>query len=313
MKKNYTEYFHLYYKDDNYFSCKFLQTPRTDGVGLWDAYKGWEDSTDLNNLVPVTLNLENDSPYQVFENFHLSSFTSFFSTNLIDIPRCFKGVKSLYRRSHLVPMLKFTNLIMRHGKKEKVFQVLSNSATSYIKTFFRTQFLGKVDLMSWFTLFNTFSTFHITPVHQASHLSQLTELPLFNLHTIDQNARHDNPALTFHEMFFSQLEDIEPAFSFYVYKVNKSKRKNSRGKTGKYTLLWKYIAPFKRLYLTFRWLLKDVNFQKARNFNQRFAKFWALLHTNLLSSLAYKVKVFSHKFVFQNYRRTLLSSLRASL
>jgi hypothetical protein len=65
----------------------------------------------------------------------------------------------------------------------------------------------------------------------------LTETTLFNLHPLDGNVRYDNDSMTFKELFFSQLSEIEPVFNFYVYKVNKSKRKNSRGKTGKYTLL----------------------------------------------------------------------------
>jgi hypothetical protein len=35
-------------------------------------------------------------------------------------------------------------------------------------------------------------------------------------------------------------------FSFYIYKVDKKIYKNSRGKSGKHTFVWKYIAPYKR-------------------------------------------------------------------
>lgn len=286
---------------------------RDETISFWEQYQTWEHSTRFFNLTPNNFYVEEDSPYEVFDSLHKSSFTSFFSTNLIDIPKCFKHVKSLYRQSHLVPILKFTNLIMRHGFKEKVFKVLSNSATLYMTDFFKNQFLNQVNQFGWFTLFQTFCTFHIGKDTQQAYINNLTEFSLFKLHTLDFNNRYDSNTITFKELFFSKLPEIEPIFNFYVYKVNKSKRKNSRGKTGKYTLLWKYITPFKRLYLTFRWLLRDIKFQKAKNFETRFYKFWQILHTNLFGSLAYQVKTFSHKFIFQNYRRTLLSSLRASL
>ena len=313
VKKNYTDYFHLYYKNEDFFSIRFIKDIRDDSVEFWDNYQHWEHSTTLLNLTPNTYIIEEGSPYDLFDGLHRSSFTSFFSTNLIDIPRCFKHVKSLYRQSHLVPILKFTNLVMRHGFKEKVFKTLSSSANLYITSFFKDQFLNKVGHFNWFTLFRTFYTFHVGMNTQTTYGNNLTEFPLFNLHSADFNFRYDSDLVTFKEMFFSNLSEIEPVFNFYVYKVNKSKRKNSRGKTGKYTLLWKYITPFKRLYLTFRWLLRDIKFQKAKNFETRFYKFWQILHTNLFGSLAYQVKTFSHKFIFQNYRRTLMSSLRASL
>jgi len=178
---------------------------------------------------------------------------------------------------------------------------------------FKNQFLNKVENANWLTLFKTFYVFHVSSTQHTTYTNALTELTLFDLHPTDGSLRYDSSSMSFKELFFSQLSEIEPVFNFYVYKVNKSKRKNSRGKTGKYTLLWKYITPFKRLYLTFRWLLRDIKFQKAKNFETRFYKFWQILHANLFSSLAYQVKTFSHKFIFQNYRRTLMNSLRASL
>lgn len=156
---------------------------------------------------------------------------------MIDIPRCFKHVKSLYRQSHLVPILKFTNLVMRHGYKEKVFKTLSKSANTYMTNLFKNQFLNKVDSGGWLSLFKTFYVFHLSSTRCTNYTNMLTETTLFNLHPLDGNVRYDNDSMTFKELFFSQLSEIEPVFNFYVYKVNKSKRKNSRGKTGKYTLL----------------------------------------------------------------------------
>jgi hypothetical protein len=59
-----------------------------------------------------------------------------------------------------------------------------------------------------------------------------------------------NPSLNL--LFFEALEEYFPIFSFYVRKVDKGVRKNSRGKSGKYVIIWKYTPPYKRLYVLLR-------------------------------------------------------------
>jgi len=200
---------------------------------------------------------------------------------------------------------------MRRGYKEKTFSTLSRTATLCMNEFLKTNFLSKTQSTGWANVFLTFSSVHC---HSNEHFGYLNKLPRFylnKLHLLHGDEKYNNANLNFQNLFFTNMVKIVPTFNFYVYKVNKSKRKNSRGKSGKYTILWKYIAPFKRLYLTFRWLLKDLKFQKARNFEERCAKLWRIIAYNLLDSYAAQVKAFSHKCVFRNYRRTLMNSLRA--
>ena len=74
---------------------------------------------------------------QIFSTFlflRQSTITSFFSTNLIDMPICFKKSKSLYSKTFELPLLKFTNLIMRGGARE---QVIKNISLSFSKCFNR--------------------------------------------------------------------------------------------------------------------------------------------------------------------------------
>ena len=264
-------------------------------------------------LVSNTATLEEDCSYALFGHLARSSFTSFFSTNLIDVPKCFKGIKSLYRLSHTLPIVKFTNLLMRKGFKERVFRLLSRTAILYLNQHLQTHFLTQTQSTGWANIFLTFSTLHMQSSNQLTYSNNIQRFYLNTLHLLHNDVRYNSSRLSPQEFFFSTMVDITPTFNFYVYKVNKSKRKNSRGKTGKYTIIWKYIAPFKRLYLTFRWLLRDLKFQKARNFEERCSKLWYIIATNLFDSFAARVKKFSHKFVFRNYRRTLLNSLKASL
>ena len=46
-----------------------------------------------------------------------------------------------------------------------------------------------------------------------------------------------NRDLSLNLLFFEALEEYFPIFSFYVRKVDKSVRKNSRGKSGKYVII----------------------------------------------------------------------------
>lgn len=50
-----------------------------------------------------------------------SSIANFFTTNMIDIPRCLKKSYSLYKPIFELPHLKFLNILMRHGCKEQIF------------------------------------------------------------------------------------------------------------------------------------------------------------------------------------------------
>jgi hypothetical protein len=111
---------------------------------------------------------------------------------------------------------------------------------------------------------------------------------------------------------FDKLSKYTPLFGFYIRRVDKSIRKNSRGKSGKYTMIWKYVPVYKRLYMTTRWLLKDLRFQKLKTFPERLIK---TLETFLLTphlSFVCKLRKFTHFFVFQNFKNTLLRSLRST-
>ena len=53
-----------------------------------------------------------------------SSVSSFFSTNMIDMPRCFQKSESMFKPIFNKPYLKLLHILMRHGKKEQIFAQL---------------------------------------------------------------------------------------------------------------------------------------------------------------------------------------------
>ena len=111
--------------------------------------------------------------------------------------------------------------------------------------------------------------------------------------------------------FLLLLEEYLPTFGFFIRKVNKDLRKNSRGRSGKYTIVWKYVPVYKRLYLTMRWFLKDLKFQSQRVINNRF---YTLIETLFLTpelSFVFKARRFVHHYVFKNFKKTLLNTLKS--
>jgi hypothetical protein len=103
---------------------------------------------------------------------------------------------------------------------------------------------------------------------------------------------------------------LKPLFYFYIYKVDKQIYKNSRGKSGKYTFLWKYVQPAKRMNLIVNQLAKDIRFNSHKNFHKK-------IHNSILRHLSsikltftYKSIRFSNNYVFLNAKSTLLKNYR---
>jgi hypothetical protein len=81
-------------------------------------------------LICQKLNVNQLRDYKIFENylfFKNKSFIQFFKYSMVDVPICFKKSKSLKNKNFEIFILKFSNLIMRDGKKEKSFRLLLNS------------------------------------------------------------------------------------------------------------------------------------------------------------------------------------------
>jgi hypothetical protein len=136
---------------------------------------------------------------------------------------------------------------------------------------------------------------------------------LYANHTLYPDGSYEvDEAFVTKNFLFEQLLEQAPVFSFYIRKVDKSIRKNSRGKSGKYTIIWKYVPVYKRVYVTMRWLLKELQFLKLKTLPERLVK---VVETFLLTphlSFAAKLRRFTHFFVFHNFKQSLLKTLRST-
>lgn len=244
-----------------------------------------------------------------------STFINFFIDNMIDVPVCFKKSHSLKTKNFELPLLKFSNLLMRQGKHSKATVHLFSALRLFLKEL-KLEFLQvNKNPHSWMT-------FYLITTNYLYYYddTRFYYTKFINNRAMDLKYRHegtyDSKFLT--DIFFMKnylsfkLSDITPIFSYFIYSVDKNIRKFSRGKSGKYTFIWKYIAPYKRLYLVMRWLIKDVKFYQSKSFNERLIKTFYNLTFNLNDSFAWKSKIFSHNYVFKNLRKTLMLSLKTT-
>jgi hypothetical protein len=116
----------------------------------------------------------------------------------------------------------------------------------------------------------------------------------------------------FKDVIVEQFEDFYPLFNFYIQKTDKSKIKNSRGKISKLKLLWKYVPPYKRFYQALRWLLKDLKFQKSNLFSLRLYNVFETFCLTPQLSFLWKLRNFVHFYVFRNFKKTLLRTLKST-
>ena len=269
------------------------------------------DKTFINENSIDNLNyIQSPQIFSTFLFLRQSTITSFFTTNLIDMPICFKKSKSLYSKTFELPLLKFTNLIMRGGARE---QVIKNITLSFTKCF--TRIFKNINLISytkWSYLYNCFTNLSYSSNHIFTTYVLTSSLDIHSKHTLIDNNLLFSDSLFLNKFLFYKLNEFLPLFSFYIRKVDKSIRKHSRGKSGKYTIMWKYVPIYKRLYITTRWLLKDLKFQKSKTFNERLFKTLETFLTTPETSFVYKLRKFTHYFVFQNFKKTLFRTLKST-
>ena len=324
-------------KSINFFLITFLPNNNHNNLNYFFLYENFVFNNfynfkNINNLqYPNNFNLKysneqidnfptffkyNNKDYSFMYNFMFlknSSFINFFLSNMIDVPICFKKSKSLKTKNFELPFLKFSNFLMKKGKKNKTFNVIFNT----FRTFFNSikNYKLKIDenIFSWikfFTITSNISINFFSDNLQSTFLNLDTPLNLSYLNNFSDTTKFVDVSFFFKNFFYSLLSKVSPIFSYFIYSVDKNIRKYSRGKSGKYTFIWKYVAPYKRIKLSMRWIVKDIKFYQSKKFNDRLFKTFENLLTNYEKSFAWKSKIFSHNYVFKNFKKNLMTSLK---
>lgn len=244
-----------------------------------------------------------------------SSFIDFFLNNMIDVPTCFKKSSSLKTKNFELPLLKFSNFLMWEGKREKIVRTLFNSFRFFFNFFKFNKLKNSTDLSSWFSLYNLTNFFNFNfSINNSFKFNYNFQNPISlnysnNLTTLEKTL---NFTFFFKNYLYFLLSKVSPIFSYFIYSVDKNIRKYSRGKSGKYTFIWKYVAPYKRIKLSTRLIVKDIKFYQSRKFKERLVKTFENLYFSPEKSFSWKSKTFSHNYVFRNFRKSLMSSLRTT-
>ena len=268
---------------------------------------GMSESVDLKNLL-----LDEYGSHAAAEDFwflHESTFTSFFRESNVDVPRCFQKTLSVHRNVNEIKLLKLNNYLMRHGKRLNIFTSLIHVLRHKFQDPYNLNERSLKVNYSWKSVFILLN-FALRKGNQSQILPDLVESPASYNHLLLPTTKEILPDWDFNKWLFKNIYDILPMFSFYIYKVDKKIFKNTRGKSGKFTFIWKYVAPYKRMFLVMHWLIKELKIKPGRHLKERLA---SLIHSIVISPKStwiYRVKKFSHNYVYRNSRQTLAENYR---
>jgi hypothetical protein len=270
--------------------------------------------TLLNSTSKYSIVVDRVPQESVITNFLFltrSTITSFFTSNLIDIPISLKTSSSLFYKAFELPLLRFTNYLMRGGLRGPSLKSFTQSMFWFSKTWLDLH-TSSVQQFTFLNLYHFLN--YTTSLKQNSSQARLnpTGTVLVGGHLWGANTILPQTNFSFKNLLLKELMKFNPLFNFYIEKVDKTIRKNSRNKTDKLKLIWKFVPIYKRLYVTMTWLLKDLKFQKSKRFSIRLLKVLELIFTNPQLSFISKLKNFIHFYVFKNFKQTLLQTLQST-
>ena len=232
------------------------------------------------------------SQTQPMTDYNTSNFYSFFKQLNVLVPETLVKTRSLLRLQGDNFFSVFTRYLSRHGSKNFSRKIILMSFLNFIRSSKLDTFIfWKKDLVNLFK------------VVEGKH--GYLDKSLFSI-----KSDHMYPSLK--SLCESSFEKFNFLFSFYIYKVDKHIYKNSRGRSGKFTFIWKYIAPYKRYSRISYWIMKELRISPGKTIQERLDN---VLHTFLLkprTSLVWKINKFSLTYSYFNLRSSLLETYRTS-
>ena len=218
-------------------------------------------------------------------NFNNSQFIDFFKKLNLNVPQVLNKTPSIHRLKNLNTLNVLPKYLFRHGLKERSRKLV---LISKHKSFY------------WKVLFLNLSTFFKYPKNGMSLI----------LNSNNSNLIHKNFELK--DLLSTNCNVMNLLFSFYIYKVDKHIYKNSRGRSGKFTFIWKYLPPYKRVSRIVYWLLKDVRTTPGKTLQERLNTVLFNFLRSPHNSLIWKIKKFSLNYGYYNLRHSLLETYRTS-
>jgi hypothetical protein len=164
-------------------------------------------------------------------------FKIFFKSLAIDTPQVLNTTTSLKRKNNDNNFRQLAIRISRHGKRTNALNLVLNALFNIFKET-RTSSLGSGRVFS-FNEYYLYSTFFLKAgYHNPPKLLYNLDKANLNFEVgIEENCLFKPEELSPENLFRASLKVFNFLFSFYIYKVDKSIYKNSRGKSGKYTFV----------------------------------------------------------------------------
>lgn len=246
--------------------------------------------------------------YNAYKNYiatKKSNFILFFIKNNIDIPICFKKIKSLKKNNNERWIFKFINFLMKNGLKQKIIK-------QFFSTFFNFYNKFKIKKFNYFWI-NYLLLNNVFKINNFKCFFNFNNKINFNLifsNVFSSNNKLFNNKFFLKNILINKLIQIQPIFNYYIYKIDKNIRKYSRGKTGKYKFIWKYLPAYKRVINIFKLFLKDIKFNYNKKFKERINNLLLLLFFNIKSTFAWKSKTYAYNYIFKNFKSNLLLNFK---
>ena len=262
------------------------------------------ETPSFNDIINNEYGISDIEPH--FRYLDKSAFFFFFKNQGLDIPQCFAQSKSLMSKQNGLPLLKLINFFMRHGQKLQMTASILTCLSKFNRTYGSLH--RDLNTKNWRSLFMSF-TFIFKPGTYKKISPVQNELMNFT-NRATQDVKHITINFNTYSIIFQNLVRFEPMFSFYIYKVDKKIFKNTRGKSGKYTFLWKFIPPYKRQFFVFTWLARELRLKPGRSIKLRLSDLINNLITQPNKMWISRVKKFSYNYVYRNCRHTLSETYR---
>ena len=269
---------------------------------------------DYNSQVIVKDPLENYFERELFEirdllkNFNIINQKAFFKELNVQTPHVLNKTNSLKRTNNTTDLMKFAVRLSRSGFKTRSVKMISEAlfqVFSEIKIKF-SPIYSFIDIKNLFY----FYTIYYSNTNSAFNIEENDIINLNHDHLIKSSYLIKSEDMLPDSFIKASFKKFNLLFSFYIYKVDKNIYKNSRGRSGKFTFVWKYIAPYKRKSLIAHWLMKEVKVSPGRKLIERV---YFILNKFLCSpkdTLAWKVNRFSLNYVYYYLRKSLGESCR---
>ena len=249
----------------------------------------------------VSMKFDNEFDYLKF-----TSFVQFFKNSGVKVPMAFRKSKSLRRDNLELELLKLINYIVKDGKRYKIMKYFSQASNNLINSeYYKAHNL--TDLYSWRFIYLYTQNMEIKG-RAYYGVNIYEEYKSSYNHHINHYFKKNLTDVTENDLLLNNFRKLLPIFSLYIYKVDKNIYKNTRGKSGKFTFLWKYVARYKRPLWVMYWLYKEIKIQQSKSFVSRIENILVNLIRNPQQLWAWKIRKFSLIYVYRNARTTLAES-----